>query len=274
MTTATENTCTESYINEIEGLAVDPTGGEEPSIDPEDEELGMEEPAPPEGFEQAEAESALVVLWHDLLAIPMSDVRSFKVSATHAVGLGLAYGEAFGEDRPLFEQAFKPGSFDCEEHADLQLRAKAFWLADIKMRQTLHSEGPFRLLVLEAKPLRKKLFKAAEYLWSDDPELGDVVANIRSGNGHANKADDLGALAALFTEYWDQAEGQCGVTLEDIARAKQISGNQVRHLPRVLAARRSAAGAVDRSVPAQARRCGEERGQAVRVPQGGAGAGV
>jgi hypothetical protein len=47
------------------------------------------------------------------------------------------------------------------------------------MRQAVNTEGPFRLLVSEAKPLRENLMKAALYLWGDDEELGDVVAHIR-----------------------------------------------------------------------------------------------
>jgi hypothetical protein len=37
-----------------------------------------------------------------------------------------------------------------------------------------------------------------------------------------NRADDLGALAQLFTEHWDKAEGKCDVGLDDIARAEEL----------------------------------------------------
>jgi hypothetical protein len=98
------------------------------------------------------------------------------------------------------------------------------------MRQELSSEGPFRLLVLEAKPLRTKMMKAASYLWGEDPELCDVVAGIRKGHGYANKADDLGSLATLFTEHWQRADGQCGVTLEDIARAEELGARILKSM--------------------------------------------
>ena len=52
-----------------------------------------------------------------------------------------------------------------------------------------------------------------------------MVANIRSGNGYANKADDLGSLATLFTEHWARAEGKCEVILEDIAEAESIGAS-------------------------------------------------
>jgi hypothetical protein len=207
MTTSTENMCTEEYVQSPES---------------ELEELVAEQPAPPGGFQPDEAQSALMMLWHDLLAIPVSEVRPFKVSATDAVGLGLAYASAYAEDRPRFAGTFDPDAFDPADYDDMADRAMAFWQADIHMRRELNSDGPFRTKVLEAKPLRIKLMKAATYLWGEDPELGDVVAAIRKGQGYRDKADDLGSLAALFTEQWADAEGRCDVTVEDLARAEEL----------------------------------------------------
>jgi len=190
---------------------------EEPEYDP----CVGDEPTTPQ-IDTQEGDRALAELRPTLMAIPKSELRHLKASAPSAVGLGLAYAKAYADDRHLFDEAFKPASFDVEAHDDLARRAKAFWRADIMMRQEQNREGPVRLLVLEAKPLRTKLMKAANYLWGEDPELGDVVATIRRGGGHANNADDLGSLAALFTEHWDKAEGQCGVSLDDIAEAEEL----------------------------------------------------
>jgi hypothetical protein len=198
------------------------TQNENPSPETELPELVVGQEPIPGGFEPVEAESALEALEPTLMAIPRSEVRQLKVSVTNAVGIGLAYARAYAEDRPLFESSFTPETFDVSAHDNMAGRAKAFWRADILMRQAINTEGPFRLLVSEAKPLRQKLMKAARYLWGEDEELGDVVASIRKGQGYANRADDLGSLAALFTEHWDQAEGECGVKLEDIAAAEEL----------------------------------------------------
>ncbi len=183
------------------------------------------ETAPQMEIDSTEGEKALLAIKPKLLAIPSSDVRQFKVNATSAVGIGLAYDHAYSEDRDLFSKTFNKEVFDPAAYDDMGQRAKGFWQADILMRQEINSEAPFRLLIMAAKPLRSKLMRAATYLWGDDPELGDVVAHIRTGNGHANNADDMGSLATLFNEHWDKAEGKCDVTLEDIAEAESLGAS-------------------------------------------------
>ncbi|MFO8073157.1 MAG: hypothetical protein R6V85_14895, partial [Polyangia bacterium] len=68
----------------------------------------------------------------------------------------------------LSASSFKPQAFDPAEYDDIGERAKAFWQADIQLRQELNVEGPFRALVQTTKRLRSKLMRAASYLWSED----------------------------------------------------------------------------------------------------------
>jgi len=199
--------CTETYDPMTEEETVDPTGGEETAAETVDAE---------------EAKTALAALKPTLMAIPASEVRLLRVGTTTAVGIGLAYARAFTQDRETFAELFTKAAFDVDAHDDLAERAKAFWRADIQMRQELGAEGSIRALVEEAKPLRAKLMKAATYLWGDDPDLSVVLTDIRKGQKHVDHADDLGALAELFTEYWNQAEGNCGVSPEDISRAEVL----------------------------------------------------
>ena len=193
---------------------------QDPEIE-DDQELD-DEVIPETELDAQEAENTLASLKSVLMAIPAAHVRLLKVSATSAVGVGLAYAQAYAEDRPVFAQAFRTAVFDVFAYDNMSDRAKAFWRADILMRQLLNSEDPLRMLMIEAKPLRIKLMKAAIYIWGDDPELGDVIATIRSGATNVNKADDLGSLGTLFTEHWDRAQGKCDVTLEDIAEAERL----------------------------------------------------
>jgi hypothetical protein len=186
------------------------------------------EQPPPGGFEPAEAESALEALTPTLEAIPPDEVRRFPVNATAAVGLGLAFGEAFAEDRERFAAALQPEEFDPADYDDLGQRAMAFWQADIQVRQELNKESPLKALLAEGKPLRSKLLGSAEFLWAEHPELGDVVAGIRKGQGHQDMADDLGALHELFSDHWDKAVNQCPVTLEDVARAKVVGAEMLQ----------------------------------------------
>ena len=194
----------------------------EEAPEPISEQTPIDGPLDPEPVDAQEAEGALTELKPTIEAIPLSEVRPLRAKMTKAVGIGLTYAQVFAEDRDLFARTFKPQAFDPAEYDDIGERAKAFWQADIQLRQELNAEGPFRSMTQRAKRLRSKLMRAASYLWSDDPDLGEVVSNIRSGRGYANHADDLGALASLFAENWHKAEGKCDVKPEDIDRAKKV----------------------------------------------------
>jgi hypothetical protein len=62
-----------------------------------------------------------------------------------------------------------------------------------------------------------------------------VLDRIHKGNGYANKADDLGSLATLFTEHWESAEGLYNITLEDITRAKALGADMLEAITRAKA---------------------------------------
>ncbi len=54
--------------------------------------------------------------------------------------------------------------------------------------------------------------------------------SARSGRGYANHADDLGALASLFSEHWHLADGKCEVKHEDIDRAKTLGADMLESI--------------------------------------------
>jgi hypothetical protein len=65
-----------------------------------------------------------------------------------------------------------------------------------------------------ATPLRWKLLRAAD-------ELVDAtaVARIRGGSGNVDKANDLVALAALFSQSWDALHDKTAITRELVDEA-------------------------------------------------------
>ena len=158
----------------------------------------------------------------ELERIPDGDVRRLSVQTPHAVSIGFAYARAFEEDRARFEATFTKKALDVEELGNMEVRARAFWHLDILKRQFEDPAGPVKELLVAAVPLRSRLLKAAFYIWGDHPVLGGVVDGIRAGNGHMNKADDLGSLATLFHEHWDEAAGKCNVSKSDIAEAQKL----------------------------------------------------
>jgi hypothetical protein len=176
-------------------------------------------------FSKVQGEAALEAIMPYLDDIQPDQARKLMVSPAMLVSLGLSYANQYSQDRGLFLKTFNKEVFDVEEYDNIADRAKGFWQADIKLRQLREEQGPIAALMEQAKPLRAKLLKAAEYLWSDDPSLGPIVAEIRSRQSYMNKGDDLGALATLFVEHWEDVQSKCAVTEEDVIRASDLGAS-------------------------------------------------
>ncbi|MCP4604145.1 MAG: hypothetical protein GY847_27095 [Proteobacteria bacterium] len=175
-----------------------------------------------ESLEEMDGELALEETRGEIEKIPVEEVRKFAAHSPYVVGIGLSYAQSYSQDRDLFRETFSPQAFDVNKYDNMDKRAQAFWHLDILKRQAEDPIGPVKELLEAAVPLRKKLLKAAAYLWEEHPVHGPVVEEIRSGNGHVNKADDLGSLAILFHEHWETVKGQCSVTKQDIMKAHKL----------------------------------------------------
>lgn len=168
------------------------------------------------------AKEALDHLRPTLLELPAGDITAQRFNAPQAVSNLLKVAGAFAEDRARFEATFKKGAFDPATHDDLATRAHALWQADVEWRQRVEADQELPGLVEEAGPLKNKLFRAADYLWGQDPEVGAHVRAIRSGHGYLDLADDLVALANLLDARWHEVFGKSHVTKDDLARARAI----------------------------------------------------
>ena len=169
------------------------------------------------------ADVALEQLRGVLAAMPRAEVRRFTANVPTAVRNALVLYRSFIEDRPLFEATFRPEAFSCAELEDLGIRARALWYTDVLLRQAVDPQSLLPELIARGNPLRKKMLRAGRYLWEFDPDLGPVIAEIISGRGRADMADDLMALSSLFTENWVQASGRCEVTEADPQEARSMA---------------------------------------------------
>jgi hypothetical protein len=114
-------------------------------------------------------------------------------------------------------QGFDPLTYD-----NFAKRIGAFLFTDVMFRQTRESEKEAARLAAASKPLRKKLRKAAKYLWDTDARFKDVVKSVRGGVGYVVMADDMIRTSSLLLENWDEVKGQCTVTEKDLADAKDL----------------------------------------------------
>ena len=100
----------------------------------------------------------------------------------------------------------------------LRQTALGAWYAHL-VAMPQKSGGSAKELLERATPLRAKLLKAADAL--ADAELVDAtaVARIREGSGNIDKANDLVALAALFSQSWDVIHDKTAITREQVDEA-------------------------------------------------------
>ncbi len=150
------------------------------------------------------------------------EVRKFNLSVPTSVALSMRVWRSYKEDLARFVAAFKPEAFNPASYEDFSVRIGALWWADAVHNQTVDPTSGVQEALERAKPLHRKLSKAAGYLWDDDEEIGPVVASIRAGQGYADRADDLVRYAALFIENWAAAQGKCDVTKEDLEEAREV----------------------------------------------------
>jgi hypothetical protein len=104
----------------------------------------------------------------------------------------------------------------------LKIYALGAWYAHLVAMPPARGDDEFKELLAMAQPLRRSLLVAAEAL--ADRGLLDAtrVEEIRSGQGNLDTANDLVALAALFTTSRESIQGKTAVEEEELARASRI----------------------------------------------------
>lgn len=105
---------------------------------------------------------------------------------------------------------------------DLEDYALAFWYAHLlKQNQESGAESPKKLME-EAAPMRESLLIAAEALAHKGLLERKRVAEIRSGHGNKDVANDLTALAAVFRSAWERVKTKTAVEEDEVARAEEV----------------------------------------------------
>lgn len=175
------------------------------------------------------APAALAALQPRLTELSSDDVQAPRADAPRVVGNVVRVARSYSEDRVLFVRTFTKAGFDVTRYDDLEPRALALWQADVDYRQMIEPQGSLSDVLAQALPMRKKLLRAAVYLWEDHEVLGPQVAEIRDGRGHLDTADDLVALPTLFETQWHAVADQCAITRQDLSEARGL-GLELMHL--------------------------------------------
>ncbi|WP_437535162.1 hypothetical protein WME79_13030 [Sorangium sp. So ce726] len=104
----------------------------------------------------------------------------------------------------------------------LEIYALAAWYAHLAWLSSGGAQNGLKQLVEEAVPLRANLLGDAEALARRGLVDAETVADIRTGNGHMDTANDLVALSALFSASWPEIAGKTAATEEEVRRAGEL----------------------------------------------------
>jgi hypothetical protein len=120
-----------------------------------------------------------------------------------------ALGIAARANEPEFLARFKSlpaKEFDIAKVEELPTIAWACWYAateEQKGRATLSDAKLPASLVQQAVAMKARMQACCEYHLNDHPEMGPLLAALRTGTGHQDLAADLLGYAGIHRDHWD-----------------------------------------------------------------------
>lgn len=177
-------------------------------------------PGVPEEAAKAFAEAEPV-----LAALSPEDFAPINADIPRAVSIAVG---AVPHIAKLRDGAAKLPDFDVTNIDRLGTYALAAWYAHLLALPEVQA-GDLASLLEEARPLREDMLLSAELLAHKGFFDKDAVRGIRAGQGNLDTANDLVALAALFSADWSQVENKTPVEWSQVERAAQLG-------PRILVA--------------------------------------
>jgi hypothetical protein len=180
----------------------------------------------------AAATRALETVRAELGRLDAKKVQQPRLDVLRAVQIALGAVPAAKHDLQRFEATFV--GFAVASLRNLETYALAAWEAETAYRRRQVEEAPQRTppveLVERCRARREDLLAAGEYLFRGEPRIAEVVADVRSGAGHLDLADDLNRLAELFRTHWPTLQGRCDVTREQVTEAHALAIELMRYL--------------------------------------------
>jgi len=179
----------------------------------------------------AAGQAAFEALEAELLALPKDQLRTanvdVQVAAIAALGVARAV-EADAELRSRFEALATVKALDLANLDGLSTAALAAWYARhmVLLANAARSEAHLPIsLVATAANAKARMMRVVEYHLGDHDVAGPIVDAIRPGVGYVDLANDLIALARLYTDYRSLLEhDKKDYRLADEALAAKLGG--------------------------------------------------
>lgn len=175
-------------------------------------------PAKPQA--PAKSAEALAKVKPEMAALAADDLGTINVDIPQSVSLVLGVIPQIMPLRAQIAESLPDHPIAALDK--LEAYALAAYHAHILSLPPETTENRVAALLEEATPLREVMLSDAEALARRkllDPE---AVAAIRAGQGNVDKANDLVALAALFTGSWGEIENKTATSLAEVARAGEL----------------------------------------------------
>lgn len=166
----------------------------------------------------AEAAKAFAEIEPLLTKLVKDELSPINVDIPRAVAVAVG---AVPHLAKLRDDAAKLPGFDIAHIDRIGTYALAAWYAYLLALPEVASSAVAALLD-EAKPLRESMLLAAELLAHHGFFDRKSVEAIRAGQGNLDTANDLVALAALYSSAWAQVENRSPVEWAEVERAAKL----------------------------------------------------
>lgn len=178
------------------------------------------EPAPKKPASPQTAAESFAAIEPELASVDPARYAVINVDIPQSVSIVLgalpgvmALREAIMKELPLFPIVL----LDM-----LRQYALGAWYAHLLALPPSGPDNPVKPLLDEADPLRANLLGDAEALARRGLLPEETVKEIRAGHGNVDTANDLVALSALFTRYWEAIKNRTAATEEEVRRAGEL----------------------------------------------------
>jgi hypothetical protein len=156
----------------------------------------------------------------EIAAVPADALHPVNLDVSRAARRGLVVSERI---KPLLSELSIMSHLDLAKVEKLPTYALALLYAHEQAEAPDERAIPLAGLLVQAVPLRADLLQTAEMLAHFGLVSRERVAFIRRGQGHADIAGDLLALALLLLAAWQEIQNKVVVTREDVEGAIPLS---------------------------------------------------
>jgi hypothetical protein len=166
------------------------------------------------------AADAFAKIEPELAALTPEEIAPITVDVSAAVTAVLSAAPKIREHRDAIVEQLP--LHPIEQLDALETYAHGAWYAHLLHNYANGSPEAAKGMIEEAQKLREDLLVAAEALAHRGMLDADAVAAIRKGQGHADTAGDLTALAHLFSASWGKVSAKTAVERSEIDRAAEL----------------------------------------------------